>query len=319
MRARAGSLLAITLAIVLLWAHQAGAAGEMRLRGRVDVLPAGPGGTLTVPLAQGAPPVTVLVGLGTPAFQLPVLLTSSTFVEGGPLVLVDGEAVEVEARLEGGVLRATDIHREDLGEVRLRGTAQGLPGSGVLPLPPGLVVDFVIALGVPGGDLPVRLTSQAHLSRGPFTLANGVPIEIEGVVDSFRVLVTEIEPAVGDGGGTGGGGTGGGGTGGTAVGIRVRCRVPDGRVRIQIDGQGLSPGVYTASVTNTTTGAGPVVSKPQTATPTVFDLDFDFDSTAGAGDLDTPIAAGFASPGQVVQAVIDPGALATGQATCSED
>jgi hypothetical protein len=92
--------------------------------------------------------------------------------------------------------------------------------------------------------------------------------------------------------------------------------VKDGRVRVQVDGRGLAPGSYTATIVNLATGAT-AVSKPQTTTPRVRNADFDFDSTAGAGDLDTFVPATFAQAGQQVQTTINPGAIATAAGACT--
>jgi hypothetical protein len=315
---RRAVLLSVAILVALVLRPDLGRTeADVNLKGSVEILPAGPGGTLVLPLPPGAAPVTIQVLLGSPALQLAIVVTANTFAEPSPLTLVDGDSVKIAGRLAGGAIVATEIEREDFPEIRLRGIAQGLPGSGALPLPPGVVVDFVIALGVPGGDIPVRLTSAARLEHGPFVLANGSPIEIEGRLQEGRVRITEIGPAVAPGG-TGGEDDGGGAGDGTGIGgtVRVRCRIPDGRVRIQVDGLGLTPGTYTATATNTTSAAS-VVSKPQTATATVFDLDFDFDSTAGPADLDTFVPASFVAVGQTVSVTINPGALGPGAAVCT--
>ena len=98
-----------------------------------------------------------------------------------------------------------------------------------------------------------------------------------------------------------------------AASARARCRVRDGRVRIQVDGRGLAPGAYTATVVNAATSAS-AVSKLQTATPIVRNLDFDFDSTAGPADKDTFVPAGFLAQGQGIQVTVNPGALVTSTA-----
>lgn len=102
----------------------------------------------------------------------------------------------------------------------------------------------------------------------------------------------------------------------TAASARARCRVRSGRVRIQIDGIGLSPGTYAATVVNAATSAR-ATSKPQTATPLIPNLDFDFDSTAGPMDKDTYVAPTFAAVGQVVRATISPGG-ASASTTCTQ-
>ena len=93
-----------------------------------------------------------------------------------------------------------------------------------------------------------------------------------------------------------------------AASARARCRVRDGRVRIQVDGKRLTPGMtYIATVVNP--GGQSVVSKEQTATPIVRNLDFDFDTTAGPADKDAFVPGDFVTPGETIQATITPGDL----------
>lgn len=96
---------------------------------------------------------------------------------------------------------------------------------------------------------------------------------------------------------------------------RVRCRVRDARLRIMVDGQNLAPGTYTATVVNLETGDS-AESKPQIATPAVPDVDFDFDSTAQPDDKDTFIPRNFAHRGDVIEATINPGAVAQDTGRC---
>lgn len=87
---------------------------------------------------------------------------------------------------------------------------------------------------------------------------------------------------------------------------RVRCRVESGRLRIQVDGQDLAVGTYGAKVKNARTG---VVVKTEAAklrkvTLAPDDVDLDFDSTAGSRDLDSYVAASFATPGDTLRASV---------------
>ncbi|MFQ5539861.1 MAG: hypothetical protein ACE5FB_05625 [Candidatus Binatia bacterium] len=91
---------------------------------------------------------------------------------------------------------------------------------------------------------------------------------------------------------------------------RARCRVRDGRVRVQVDGQDLAPGTYTAKVTNqgpSNTGAMETTEggKEQTATAAAPDVDLDFDSTADPDDADSPIGSNFAAQGDSVKAEVN--------------
>jgi len=85
------------------------------LRGVVDV----PGGSLTLPLAAGAPNVTItlsLGGVGGP--PLPIVVTPSTRVGGGmTLTLKDNDFIEVKALLQSGQIVAVKIGEENENEV----------------------------------------------------------------------------------------------------------------------------------------------------------------------------------------------------------
>lgn len=91
-----------------------------------------------------------------------------------------------------------------------------------------------------------------------------------------------------------------------AAGARTRCRVRDGRVRIQIDGFGLTRGIYIAQVRNLTTGARAVTEdgKDVEVTARAAEVDFDFDSTAQPDDFDSFIRPNFARPGASIRAAI---------------
>ncbi len=88
---------------------------------------------------------------------------------------------------------------------------------------------------------------------------------------------------------------------------RVRCRVKGQRVRIQVDGQDLEPGIYRAVVTNLNTGAVAITEEGKEAEATELepDVDLDFDSTADPDDNDSFIPANFARAGHRVQAEVE--------------
>lgn len=85
---------------------------------------------------------------------------------------------------------------------------------------------------------------------------------------------------------------------------RARCRVAGTRVRIQVDGQDLDPGVYSAILRNLTTTATAATTpgKEKTATELNPDVDLDFDSTAGTRDVDSFISPTFARVGNQIKA-----------------
>lgn len=85
---------------------------------------------------------------------------------------------------------------------------------------------------------------------------------------------------------------------------RARCRVVGTRVRVQVDGQDLDPGVYSAILRNLTNGAtaSTTPGKERTATALDPDVDLDFDSTAGRRDADSFISPTFARAGNQVKA-----------------
>jgi len=78
-----------------------------------------PGGSLTLPLAAGAPNVTItlsLGGVGGP--PLPIVVTPSTRVGGGmTLTLKDNDFIEVKALLQSGQIVAVKIGEENENEV----------------------------------------------------------------------------------------------------------------------------------------------------------------------------------------------------------
>lgn len=196
---RIASLLVVSL--LVLGPGLARADEEVELQGIVDVQPQGPGGMLTLPLPAGSPNVTVLLEVGIPAVAIPFTITPETEIDveegSSPVTLVDGDRVTLDALIVGGTLFATDLEVNAFPELELRGTAGGLPASGVaLPLPQDSPpVDFTLDLGVAGvGPLPVRVTSDTQVEDSAFTLMNGEPIEIEGLVRDFVIVITEIEP-----------------------------------------------------------------------------------------------------------------------------
>ncbi len=169
---------------------------EIKLAGFADVPPAGAGGTLTLPLAPGSLPVTLIVTFGIPSVQVAVMITPATAIKsesGPPVTLADGDRVKIEAAVVNGSLQAVELELEAFPELELVGTAQGLPTAGVvLPLAPGTTVDFTLAFGVSGASLPIRLTADTKVEGGPVTLVNGVSVEVDAVVRGLRIVATEL-------------------------------------------------------------------------------------------------------------------------------
>ena len=91
-----------------------------------------------------------------------------------------------------------------------------------------------------------------------------------------------------------------------AASARARCRVRDGRVRIQVDGFGLPRGNYIARVRNLTTGARAVTEdgKEVDVPALAPEVDFDFDSTAQPDDFDSFIRPNFARSGDRIRAAV---------------
>lgn len=168
---------------------------EIKLEGFVDVAPPGPGGSLNLPVAA---PVVVSLSFGIPAVSVPIRITPTTAIESekGPLAtLADGDRVKVKVRVVAGALEAVKLELEEFPELKLVGTAQGLPPLGLsLPLPPATTADFVLGLGASGVTLPIRLTSATKLEEGPFVLHNGDSVKIEALMQDFHIVATEIEP-----------------------------------------------------------------------------------------------------------------------------
>jgi hypothetical protein len=178
------------LVALLVWPGVAGADSDLKVSGAVVS-----GGPVTLPLAPGAPAVTLIVSLGLGTIQVPVSITPLTLIEaeeGVPITLVDGDRVEVEAVPGAGVLVASKVEVEDFPEVELRGVAQGLPpGGGSLPVAPGGTLDFALVLI--GVSVPVRVTGTTRVEAGLSILANGAVVKVEGSMRDGRVVATQLE------------------------------------------------------------------------------------------------------------------------------
>jgi hypothetical protein len=172
-------------------------ASTMELKGVIDVPPFGPGGTLVLPLPSSAPPVTVLVSVGSPPVVVPVRIDASTSADtndGSALILTDGVAVEVYLQAQNDVFRAISIEEDFPDDVLVRGTVEGLtPGASVsLPLPLGGVADFLVRLeGAPSVIVPVRIFSRSHVQFS-FVVQNGTLIEVEGLLRNGQILATDV-------------------------------------------------------------------------------------------------------------------------------
>jgi hypothetical protein len=190
--------LVVLLAVVFgAWSGTASADAEMKLAGFADVPPSGAGGTLSLPLAAGATPVTINLTFGVPSLKVPVEITHSTHVEsetGLPVAVTDGDRVTVEAIVVQGVLRASRLKVDEFPELELNGTVKGLPAAGVtLPLAAGATADLVVTLGTSGIDVPVRLTSKTKVHGQSLTIDNGDKVKIEAGVQNNLVVATEIK------------------------------------------------------------------------------------------------------------------------------
>jgi hypothetical protein len=169
---------------------------ELKLEGVVDVAPfgVGSGGTLSVPVAA---PTTFMFNFGVPTVQLAVTIDATTQIEAEkplPVTLGDGDRVRLHLAVVNGAFFATELKVRAFPEIHLRGTAAGLPVGGLsLPLGPGGTASFLVNLGVIGADVPVQATADTKVEEGPITLHNGDPIRIEGFVQDFQVVITEIE------------------------------------------------------------------------------------------------------------------------------
>ena len=92
------SFATVALAIFL-WSSAWASDSELKIEGLAGVPPTGLGGALTLPLAPGSAPVTLLVSLGEPAVLVAVQITPSTAIEAEalPVTLVDGDRVTTRA------------------------------------------------------------------------------------------------------------------------------------------------------------------------------------------------------------------------------
>lgn len=188
-------VMTLTLLVVVL-AGAAPASALLKLAGFADVPPDGAGGTLTLPLPQGASPVTIHVTFGIPSVSIPVVITRTTQIEfddGLPVTLADGDRIKVEAVVNNGVIRAVKLEIDEFPDLELRGTASGLPAAGVsLPLAAGATVNFIVTLGSSDVDVPVRLTDKTKIRGGGFTLQNGDPVRVEAAVQNNAIVATEV-------------------------------------------------------------------------------------------------------------------------------
>jgi hypothetical protein len=165
---------------------------DIKLKGFAGV----PGSSLTLPLPDGAAPVTIDVTFGIPAVTIPLQITSDTKIKSkssGSVLLTDGDAVKIRAAVVGSVLRASRLELGDFLELELTGVVEGVPAAGVaLPLAPGTTLDFVVSLGTSAIDVPVRLTSSTKVNDAP-TLHNGDLVRVEAVVRGGLVVVTKLK------------------------------------------------------------------------------------------------------------------------------
>ena len=96
-----------------------------------------------------------------------------------------------------------------------------------------------------------------------------------------------------------------------AASARVRCRVQNGRLRVQVDGQNVPTGKYSATLTNLRSKATVATDPRKLQSPVIVaparvgNVDLDFDSTAQANDKDSRIAATFARSGDGIRAVVN--------------
>jgi hypothetical protein len=97
-----------------------------------------------------------------------------------------------------------------------------------------------------------------------------------------------------------------------AASARVRCRIQNGsRLRVQVDGQNVSAGKYSATLTNLRTQATASTDPLKLQSPVIVaparvgNVDLDFDSTAQRNDKDSRIAATFARSGDGLRAVVN--------------
>lgn len=198
---RRGVLAGLALVVLgaLLTAVPVQANTDMTLRGRLDLLPLGPGGSLSVsPGVGGAVTSTIFVAFGEPPIAVPVVLNPETKVETPdwkPVTLVDGMTVEVHFKVVDNFLVATWLEVQDPADVLLRGTLSGLPTTGVgFPLPPGASVDVGLTLANSTLLVVVRLGSSLELSGNGLTLKNGDTASIKAVLRNGVLLGFHLDP-----------------------------------------------------------------------------------------------------------------------------
>ena len=182
-----------SLALLLGCAAAMAADSEIKVKGFADV----PGPSLVLPLAAGAPPVTIDVTFGVPSVTIPVQITPATKIKtksGRPISVADGDAIKVEMVVVGSVLRATKLALEAFPELELVGLAGSLPAAGVtLPLAPGATVDCIVTLDTSAIDVPVRLTASTKLHDAPLTIHNGDRLRVEAVVRGGFIVATKLK------------------------------------------------------------------------------------------------------------------------------
>jgi hypothetical protein len=126
-----------------------------------------PGGSVTLPLAVGSPPIDLTLALGGPAgILLPFRITSDTSVgqedpdEGGAITLRNGDGVTADAKLVNGVIVATELTIEEFVEA--------LPQGFVVQLPPGVsAVTVPLPAGTPDVQVVLRLGDGSDAGGNP--------------------------------------------------------------------------------------------------------------------------------------------------------
>jgi hypothetical protein len=193
---RIAALSGLALLVLLCSASPGMAAdeGDIKVRGFATV----PGPSLTLPLPDGAAPVTIDMTFGIPAVTIPIQVTSDTKIKTkgkSPVIVVaDGDALKIRASVVGTALRASRLELQDFPELELIGVVEGLPAAGVaLPLAAGTTQDMVVQLGASGVDVLVQLTSKTKLDKPSLTLHNGDVVRVEAVVRGGSVVVTKLK------------------------------------------------------------------------------------------------------------------------------
>lgn len=84
--------------------------GELEITGTVTGL----SGPLTLPITgDTSATFQIVIGSLDTTITLEIVITSATVIEGGLTSLINGNQVEVEAVIRGGMIRATELERED--------------------------------------------------------------------------------------------------------------------------------------------------------------------------------------------------------------